>query len=77
LTAPELGPQEPAQARSKAIAALLTRHAGKGNVALVTHRPNVGALTMEIIEEGEAVVAKIQLSAELEPVGRISFLSRP
>ncbi len=38
---------------------MLARHAGKGNVALVTHRPNIDALTMEIVGEGEAIVAKM------------------
>ena len=71
LTALELGSQAEAQSRTKAITALLARHAGKGNVALVTHRPNIDALTMEIVEEGEAIVAKIQPSGELDVVGRV------
>jgi|FrelakmetLWP11LW_1041352.scaffolds.fasta_scaffold01749_2 phosphohistidine phosphatase SixA len=71
LTALELGTQEQAQARTKAMTALLARHAGKGSVALVTHRPNIDALTMEIVEEGEAIVARIQPSGEFDIVGRI------
>ncbi|GIL05933.1 MAG: histidine phosphatase family protein [Burkholderiaceae bacterium] len=71
LTALELGTQSEAQACTKAIAALLARHAGKGNVALVTHRPNIDALTMELVEEGEAIVARIGPDGELEVVGRI------
>jgi phosphohistidine phosphatase SixA len=71
LTALELGTQAEAQSRTKAITSLLARHAGKGNVALVTHRPNIDALTMEIVEEGEAIVAKIQPSGELDVIGRL------
>jgi phosphohistidine phosphatase SixA len=72
LTALELGTPDQAQARTKAITALLAGHAGKGNVALVTHRPNIDALTMELVEEGEAVVARIGADGELQIVGRIS-----
>ena len=68
LTALELGTPVQAKARSEKITATLARHAGKGNVALVTHRPNVDALTMELVEEGEVIVAKIQPSGMLEVI---------
>lgn len=71
LTALEIGTQAQGQARTQAITDLLARHAGKGNVALVTHRPNIDALTMELVEEGEAVVARIQPNGTLDVVGRI------
>jgi phosphohistidine phosphatase SixA len=71
LTALELGTQAQGQARTQAITELLARNAGKGNVALVTHRPNIDALTMELVEEGEAVVAKIQPGGALDVIGRI------
>jgi phosphohistidine phosphatase SixA len=71
LTALEIGTQAQGQARTQAITDLLARHAGKGNVALVTHRPNIDALTMELVEEGEAVVARIQPNGTLDAVGRI------
>ncbi|MEG1968712.1 MAG: histidine phosphatase family protein [Burkholderiaceae bacterium] len=71
LTALEIGTAAEAQARTQAITARLTANAGKGNVALVTHRPNIDALTMEIVEEGEALVARIEPNGELSVVGRI------
>jgi phosphohistidine phosphatase SixA len=71
LTALELGTSAQAQARSTAVTALLAGRAGKGNVALVTHRPNIDALTLELVEEGEAVVARIEPDGELTVVGRI------
>jgi phosphohistidine phosphatase SixA len=71
LTALEIGSKEQAQARTKQLTELLGRYAGKGNVALVTHRPNIDALTMELVEEGEALVAKIQSGGTLDVVARI------
>ena len=71
LTALELGTPEQARARTKSITDVLAAHASKGNVALVTHRPNIDALTMELVEEGEALVAKIQPGGNLDVVGRI------
>lgn len=71
LTALELGTADQARLRAARITALLARHAGKGNVALVTHRPNIDALTMELVEEGEAIVARIQPDGSLDVVGRI------
>jgi phosphohistidine phosphatase SixA len=71
LTALEIGTPAQGQARTQAVTGQLARHAGKGNVALVTHRPNIDALTMELAEEGEVVVARIQPSGALDVVGRI------
>jgi phosphohistidine phosphatase SixA len=71
LTALELGTPEQAQARTRAVTETLARQAGKGNVALVTHRPNVMMLTLEIVEEGEAIVARIRADGELDVVGRL------
>jgi phosphohistidine phosphatase SixA len=34
--------------------------------ALVTHRPGVDALTMELVEEGEVIAARIPSSGMLE-----------
>ena len=68
LTALELGTSDQAKARSEKITAALARQSGKGNVALVTHRPNIDALTMELVEEGEVIVAKIQPSGMLEVI---------
>lgn len=72
LLALENGTQEQGQERTKAITELLTRHAGKGNVALISHRPNIDAITLELVEEGEAVVARIQFNGELDVIGRIA-----
>jgi len=71
LTALELGTAEQAKARTQAITAFLARQSGKGNVALVTHRPNIDALTMELVPEGAAIVAKIGPDGTLDVVGTI------
>ena len=71
LTALEIGTQEQAQSRTRQVTELLGRHVGKGNIALVTHRPNIDALTMELVAEGEALVAKIQPGGTLDVIGRI------
>ncbi len=71
LTALDFGTPDQARARGRAMTALLARQAGRDNIALVTHRPNIDALTMELVDEGEAIVARIQPSGELDVVGRI------
>lgn len=70
LAALELGTAEQAKLRTEKINAVLARQAGKGNVALVTHRPNVDALTMELVEEGEVILAKIQPNGMLDIVSK-------
>jgi phosphohistidine phosphatase SixA len=67
----DLGPQADAQAHMQALAQRLARQAGRGNVALVTHRPNVMMLTLELVDEGEAIVARIRDDGELDVVGRL------
>jgi phosphohistidine phosphatase SixA len=67
----EFGPREQAQARTGAIVALLANHAGRGNVALVSHRQNILELALEVIEEGEALVARIRPDGDLDVLGRI------
>ena len=71
LTALENGTQEQALARTKAINELLAGRLGRGSVAMVTHRPNIDALTLELVDEGEAIVARIQPGGELDVIGRI------
>jgi phosphohistidine phosphatase SixA len=71
LTALQIGTPAQGQSRSQAVTGQLARYAGKGNIALVTHRPNIDALTMELAEEGEVIIAKIQPSGALDVVGRI------
>ena len=68
LTALDLGTAEQARLRTEKINDVLARHAGRSNVALVTHRPNIDALTMELVEEGQVIVAKIQPGGTLEVV---------
>lgn len=67
----DLVPQAQAQARTQALAQRLARHAGRGSVALVTHRPNVMMLTLELVDEGEAIVARIREDGDLDVVGRL------
>jgi broad specificity phosphatase PhoE len=71
LMALELGTADEVKARTQRVTEVIARQAGKGNIALVTHRPNIDALTMELVEEGEAIVARIERDGTLFVVGRV------
>jgi phosphohistidine phosphatase SixA len=50
---------------------LLLRHRGRTPIVFISHRPNIELLTMELVEEGELVVGKVQDSGQVEVLGRI------
>lgn len=52
---------------------LLTKHRGKTPIVFVNHRPNINALTMELIKIGELLVGKIDEDGEIEVLGKISL----
>ncbi len=71
LTALEIGTQAQGQGRTEALTAQPANRAGKGHVALVTHRPNIDALTTELAEDGDGIAAQIQPRHGRDGVGRI------
>jgi hypothetical protein len=44
---------------------------GSVPVVLVSHRPNIDLLTMELVDEGELLVGRANANGEIEVLGRI------
>ena len=53
------------------IAALIAGHRGSSPVVFVSHRPNIDLLTLELIGEGELIVARANVKGELDVLGKI------
>ena len=53
--------------------ALIARHRGASPVVLVTHRPNIDLLTMELVAEGELLVGRANEKGDVEVLGRMSI----
>ena len=53
--------------------AILARHRGPAPVVFVSHRPNIDQLTMELVDEGELLVGKIDGEGRVEVIGRMSL----
>ena len=52
---------------------LLLKHRGAKPVVFVSHRPNIDALTFELVAPGEILVGKIVDNCEIEVLGRIKL----
>jgi hypothetical protein len=50
---------------------LIAGHRGSRPVVLVNHRPNIDRLTMELIDEGELLVARAHANGDLDVLGKI------
>jgi len=55
---------------------LLVRHRGRAPLVFVSHRPNIDQLTMELIEEGEILIAKVDESGRIDVLGRTRLPDR-
>lgn len=51
--------------------ALLRKHRGKRPIVFVNHRPNIDAMTMELIKIGELLVGSVTEDGEIEVLGKI------
>jgi broad specificity phosphatase PhoE len=51
--------------------ALLRRHRGKLPIVFVNHRPNINAMTMELIQIGELLVGAVTEDGQIEVLGKI------
>lgn len=65
-------PEEEAQQRTEQVAARVGAYQGKKNLVLVTHRPNIDALTLELIEPGTTLILKPEGGSGFSIVGRIT-----
>jgi len=53
--------------------ALIARERGARPVVFVSHRPNIDAITMELIEIGELLVTRVDGEGRVDVLGKISF----
>ncbi len=69
----EIGSADPSQKKAflEKAKQLLQKHRGAKPVVLVSHRPNIDALTFELVSPGELLIGKIGASGEIEVLGRI------
>lgn len=51
--------------------ALLRKHRGKQPIVFVNHRPNIDAMTMELLKIGELLVGSVNDDGEIEVLGKI------
>ncbi len=51
--------------------ALIATHRGSSPVVFVSHRPNIDLLIFKLVSEGELIVARANLTGELEVLGTI------
>lgn len=50
---------------------LLAKYRGKSPIVFVSHRPNIDALTMELIDDGDLLVGRINEAGKVETLGKI------
>jgi phosphohistidine phosphatase SixA len=50
---------------------LIAGYRGSVPVVLVSHRPNIDRLTMELVDEGELLVGRAKANGEIDVLGRI------
>ncbi|MEO6065394.1 MAG: histidine phosphatase family protein [Lysobacterales bacterium] len=55
----------------RAALTLLARHAGGSPVVFISHRPNIELLTVELIAEGELIVARMSRQGAFDVLGKL------
>lgn len=65
-------PDEEANKRNAQVAERVGAYTGKKNLVLVTHKPNVDALTLELIEPGTVLILKPEGNSGFQVIGRIN-----
>ncbi|MCB1858719.1 MAG: histidine phosphatase family protein [Gammaproteobacteria bacterium] len=63
--------QEVFQAAARA---LLRKHRGNSPIVFVNHRPNIDAMTMELIKIGELLVGTVEEDGEIDILGKIRIV---
>ena len=67
----EVLPEEKAEANSAILMRRIGSYSGKGNLILITHRPNISAVTFEGVEKGAFLVLEPVGGDEFEEIGKI------
>jgi len=65
-------PDDEAAKRTEVVAARVGAYKGKKNLVLVTHKPNIDALTLELIAPGTILILKPEGGAQFSVVNRIT-----
>ena len=66
-------PEEKAEANSETLMRRIGSYSGKGNLVLITHRPNISAVTFEGIEKGAFLILKPAGGDKFEEIGKIEL----
>jgi len=79
IAAPELRQMDPENTRAlerfQTIAStMLAEHRGRMPIVFVNHRPNIDALTMELLRIGELLVGVVTDDGEIETLGKIQLV---
>ena len=72
----EVLPAAEAAQQTAALQALIASHAGPGTLVLVTHEPNIRAVSFELVRHLDAVVVEPGPGDAFEELGVIRFLPR-
>ena len=64
-------PQTQAEANTKTLSQRIGSYSGKGNLIIITHAPNINAISFETIETGEFIVFTPMGNNEFEEAGKI------
>lgn len=73
LSLPEPLPREEAQANSETLVSRIGSYSGKGNLILVTHAPNIRAVTTETLANGEFLVIRPKGGIKFEELGKVKL----
>jgi len=73
LTVLEALPQEQADANTEQLMQKIGSYSGKGNLILVTHAPNINAVSFENVEMGAFLVFQPMGGDEFDEIGKINL----
>jgi phosphohistidine phosphatase SixA len=66
-------PEQDRDARTEVVTERIGAYAGNGNLIMITHRPNIDALTFEIVEPGWLLVLEPDHEGSFNIVGHLSL----
>jgi len=52
---------------------LLAKHRGGAPIVFVSHRPNIDRLAMELVDDGDLVVGKVDATGRVDVIGRMKL----
>lgn len=73
LSVLEAQPPEQAEANAKVLANRIGSYSGGGNLILVTHAPNIGAVAFETVEQGAFLVLKPEGGSAFAELGKVKL----